>query len=301
MFLKSNFFFKIYVVNYLISLRPWQWSKNVLIFVPFVLTSNNVNSEVLKVFITFLIFSFFVSGTYILNDINDIYLDKLHLTKKNRPIAAGKISEIQAKFFAYFLIILNLIISYFIKIEITILMIIYLIVTTSYSRFLKYKNFYDSASIAILFLVRLQVGGAAADIEITINLSLFIFFMSYLLSVSKKLSIINNDDSLNENKFKQLLSSQNQQINFEYIHILLISLSSFTFIFWILENINTSTSQFKLILLIFSLILFFILNLLIYKHSKKGQMEDFIIGILKNKELLVTTLLFTVTFLIGYI
>ncbi len=288
-------------MNYLISLRPWQWSKNLLIFVPFVLSSYSVRLDFLNVLIIFFIFSFFVSGTYILNDINDIELDKLHLSKKNRPITAGKISVLNAKSFAYFLIILNLIISYFIKIEITSLMIIYFIVTTFYSRFLKYKNFYDSASIAILFLIRLQIGGIAGDIEITINLSLFIFFMSYLLSVSKKLSIINNDESLSENNFKQLLNSQNQQVNFEYIHILLISLTSFTLIFWILENIDESTSQFKLVFLFLSLILFFILNLLIFKHSKNGKMEDFIIGILRNKEMGLITLLFIISFLVGYL
>tara|TARA_B100001996_G_C18669631_1_gene596174 strand:+ start:1658 stop:2524 length:867 start_codon:yes stop_codon:yes gene_type:complete len=287
-------------VNYLISLRPWQWVKNLLIFVPFILSSNAIGSNFIEVFITFLTFSFFVSGTYILNDINDVELDKMHLVKRNRPIASGKIQINQAKIFAYFLCFSNLLISYFTKVEITIFMIIYLLITTAYSKYLKFKNFYDSSTIALLFLIRLQIGGIAADINVTINLSLFIFFLSYLLSMSKKISIINNKESLDENKFKQILIIQNQEINFDFIQIVLISLSNFTFIFWILENIYSSTNQIKLLFLILSLILFFLLTLLIFKNSKNGVMEDFIISIFKTKELFITALLFGLSFLIGY-
>ncbi len=287
-------------MNYLISLRPWQWVKNLLIFVPLILSNQALSSNFKSVFITFLTFSLFVSGTYILNDINDIKLDKLHLVKRNRPIASGKIKIIQAKSFAYFLLISNLLISYFTQVEITIFMIIYLAITTAYSKYLKFKNFYDSSTIALLFLIRLQIGGIAAGINVTINLSLFIFFLSYLLSMSKKLSIINNKESLDENKFKQLLIMQNQEINFDFIQVVLISLSNFTFIFWILENIYSSTNPIKLFFLIFSLILFFLLTLLIFKNSKKGVMEDFIISIFKTKELFITAILFGISFLIGY-
>ncbi len=287
-------------MNYLISLRPWQWVKNLLIFVPFILSTKALGSNFIDVFITFLTFSFFVSGTYILNDINDVELDKLHLVKRNRPIASGKIQINQAKNFAYFLLFSNLLISYFTKVEITIFMIIYLLITTAYSKYLKFKNFYDSSTIALLFLIRLQIGGIAADINVTINLSLFIFFLSYLLSMSKKISIINNKESLDENKFKQILIIQNQEINFDFIQIVLISLSNFTFIFWILENIYSSTNQIKLLFLILSLILFFLLTLLIFKNSKNGVMEDFIISIFKTKELFITALLFGLSFLIGY-
>ena len=287
-------------MNYLISLRPWQWVKNLLIFVPFILSTKALGSNFIDVFITFLTFSFFVSGTYILNDINDVELDKMHLVKRNRPIASGKIQINQAKIFAYFLLFSNLLISYFTKVEITIFMIIYLLITTAYSKYLKFKNFYDSSTIALLFLIRLQIGGIAADINVTINLSLFIFFLSYLLSMSKKISIINNKESLDENKFKQILIIQNQEINFDFIQIVLISLSNFTFIFWILENIYSSTNQIKLLFLILSLILFFLLTLLIFKNSKNGVMEDFIISIFKTKELFITALLFGLSFLIGY-
>src|SRR5262249_28276489 len=74
-------------------LRVHQWSKNLLIFAP-AITAHRVFSEpVLRA--SGLIFAAFccaASATYILNDILDLDSDRLHQTKRHRPLASGRVS-----------------------------------------------------------------------------------------------------------------------------------------------------------------------------------------------------------------
>jgi decaprenyl-phosphate phosphoribosyltransferase len=76
------------MIYYFKVLRPWQWIKNTLVFIPYILGKNNYGVDVIEVILIFLIFSLFVSSTYIFNDIKDRDLDKLHPNKKHRPIAS---------------------------------------------------------------------------------------------------------------------------------------------------------------------------------------------------------------------
>ena len=72
--------------------RPIHWVKNVALFAALVFTGNLNQPELLiKVFWAFIAFNLATSATYIVNDIFDIKLDRLHPIKKNRPLAAGTI------------------------------------------------------------------------------------------------------------------------------------------------------------------------------------------------------------------
>ena len=77
--------------SYLKLFRVWQWSKNLLIIVPIILSDSFNYEKLINSVILFFIFSLFVSGNYILNDLNDINLDKNHPEKMYRPIASGEI------------------------------------------------------------------------------------------------------------------------------------------------------------------------------------------------------------------
>ncbi|MDA3008414.1 MAG: UbiA family prenyltransferase, partial [Actinomycetota bacterium] len=103
------------MTHYFKVLRPWQWLKNTLIFIPYILGKENYGADVIEVIYVFLIFSLFVSSTYIFNDIKDKDLDKLHPYKKHRPIASGKIDTKNAIFFSLLIFISTLLGSYLIN------------------------------------------------------------------------------------------------------------------------------------------------------------------------------------------
>jgi len=75
------------------AVRPKQWAKNVLVLAApgaaGVLTHGDALWHVAVAFVAFCLVS---SGTYLLNDARDLEADRLHPTKRHRPIAAGLIS-----------------------------------------------------------------------------------------------------------------------------------------------------------------------------------------------------------------
>ena len=86
---------------HIICLRPRQWIKNLLIFVPFLFTIsdvwspgdiNVVSGMLVTLTLAFCAFCLTVSSVYILNDLKDKQNDAIHPSKKDRPIASGKVS-----------------------------------------------------------------------------------------------------------------------------------------------------------------------------------------------------------------
>ncbi len=101
--------------NYLIYiklLRPWQWAKNFFIVIPIILSDSLTIEKLFHSIGLFFLFSIFVSGNYILNDLSDINLDKNHPEKKYRPIASGAISKTLAKQISIFLFLSSILITY---------------------------------------------------------------------------------------------------------------------------------------------------------------------------------------------
>ena len=123
-------------------LRPWQWAKNTLIIIPIVLSNSFGLYKFFDSIGIFFLFSFYVSGNYILNDLNDIDLDRNHPEKKYRPIASGEVSEKIAKRIAYSLLISSLLITFInYEVEIVYLYLIYLFIAVVYTKSLKFVNF----------------------------------------------------------------------------------------------------------------------------------------------------------------
>jgi phosphoserine phosphatase len=74
------------------AIRLHQWAKNLLIFVPLLL-SHRLNLKTLSIaFAAFLSFSLVASATYIVNDLLDIDADRRHPRKRLRPFASGDLS-----------------------------------------------------------------------------------------------------------------------------------------------------------------------------------------------------------------
>ena len=85
------------ILPYLLMLRPYQWTKNLLLFSGLIFsTLFFVGNDLIISIQAFVIFCITSSGIYILNDLRDIEHDRLNPTKMNRPLAAGKISKLKA-------------------------------------------------------------------------------------------------------------------------------------------------------------------------------------------------------------
>ena len=78
----------------LISVRPKQWTKNLLLFAGVVFSKSFLDlSLVWKSFLGFLLFCAFSGAIYIINDLFDRDKDREHPSKKTRPIASGALGR----------------------------------------------------------------------------------------------------------------------------------------------------------------------------------------------------------------
>ena len=73
-------------------MRPHQWAKNLLIFVPLLLSHSVAIASLLIALLAFCCFSLTASATYIVNDLLDIESDRRHPQKQLRPFASGNLS-----------------------------------------------------------------------------------------------------------------------------------------------------------------------------------------------------------------
>ena len=92
--------------NILNLIRITHWSKNLYIFIPLFFSKELFRIDLIVLIYLFLIFSLAASCVYIFNDINDYKSDKKNKWKKNRPIANGSISIINANIIFFFLLFL---------------------------------------------------------------------------------------------------------------------------------------------------------------------------------------------------
>ena len=280
-------------------LRPWQWAKNTLIIIPIVLSNSFDLDKFLDSIGLFFLFSFYVSGNYILNDLNDIDLDRNHPEKKYRPIASGEVSEKIAKRIAYFLLISSLLITFInYEVEIVYLYLIYLFIAVVYTKSLKFVNFIDSIAISTLFLIRLTIGGIVVNLDITIFLYIFTFFISMFIVYLKKNSILHKK-FIDDNLFHKKLIDQNNKLNFNYILIMLGIATNLSLILWSI-NLTKDFSNYKIIALIAYNAIFVYIIFRLINNSKKAELEDFVFGLFKDKVLIGLLVAILILFIYFY-
>jgi len=168
-------------------LRPEQWLKNFFIFAPLIFSKHLFQMSYLALAVeAFVVFSLLSSTVYIFNDIADRELDKLHPTKRNRPIAAGTISISKAvgAAIALLLVIAGLLI--FQNLRFLFIACLYFIMNLAYSFFLKRIILVDVFVVAAGFMLRVLAGAFAINVQVSEWLVLCTLFVSLFLSISKR-------------------------------------------------------------------------------------------------------------------
>lgn len=169
------------------EMRAYQWVKNLLLFLPFILAHTFELSAILACIAGFFAFSFVSSGVYIINDLLDLDTDRRHPDKKKRPFASGKLSIISGFMFFPFLLLAGFAISYFmLPLTFTLVLLLYFSLTTLYSIYLKKLYVMDIIILSALYTLRLIAGGYAADVEISTWLLEFSIFLFLSLAALKR-------------------------------------------------------------------------------------------------------------------
>jgi len=168
-------------------LRPHQWAKNLLLFVPVVTAHRLTDLPVLfDVALAFIAFCAMASAIYVLNDLLDLGADRRHSTKRRRPLASGRVSIPKAIATAGGLVIFSFLISLALPLYFIGHLLLYGVMTTAYSIYFKQKLMVDVLCLAGLYTLRIAAGGAATEIPISPWLQAFSIFFFLSLAFLKR-------------------------------------------------------------------------------------------------------------------
>jgi len=171
----------------LLSLRTRQWIKNCFIFFPLVFGKKlftfpaNINT-----LITFFVFSLTASAVYLLNDITDIEKDKIHPIKRQRPIAAGKISIRQAAMTASILLALSITGAFLLNIYLGYTIFFYLVFNLFYMKILKKIIMVDVFCISGFFMLRILSGSIVAGVVLSHWIIIITMLLALFLGFNKR-------------------------------------------------------------------------------------------------------------------
>jgi decaprenyl-phosphate phosphoribosyltransferase len=149
--------------------RPKQWTKNVLVFAaPAAAGVLDQRDAIIQTLVAFVAFCLAASGTYFFNDALDAHADRLHPTKQFRPVAAGHISEGLAKVVSLVLVLLAILVALPVQDgELALVVGGYVLLTLSYSAWLKHEPVIDLGVVAAGFVIRAIAGGVATGVDIS--------------------------------------------------------------------------------------------------------------------------------------
>jgi 4-hydroxybenzoate polyprenyltransferase len=144
----------------LLSLRPAQWTKNLILFGGLIFGGRLFDPAAIRAAgLGFLVFCVLSGVVYLVNDVRDIEADRQHPTKSRRPIAAGVVSPATALTAAFVLTAAGLATAWWLTPAFGMVATAYVILLTIYSAALKHIVIIDVLTIAGGFVLR-AVGGA---------------------------------------------------------------------------------------------------------------------------------------------
>ena len=177
--------------SYFKALRPHQWSKNILIFVPMLAAHKLDLSSFLSSCLAFVAFSLIASSVYIVNDLLDLNSDRIHPRKRSRPFASGAIPIVHGIQIAILCLLIGFAIAVFLGSIFLIVIGAYYMTTLAYSLVFKRKIIIDICVLAGLYTMRIFAGGAASGIDLSIWLLAFsAFFFLSLAAVKRQAELV---------------------------------------------------------------------------------------------------------------
>lgn len=198
------------IYHLLRTARPRQWSKNLAVFAaPVFLGTFFYPNVFYKAFLAFVIFCAISSAGYYINDLVDAEKDLNHPVKKNRAIASGKVSKVEAIFVIIFLLGISIPVAYFyVGSFFAIAALTYIFLQLIYSFYLRNIIILDALLVATLFIIRVFAGGFATNISISSWLILATTGLSLLLAFGKRRSektILSKYDAEKSSKTRETL------------------------------------------------------------------------------------------------
>lgn len=282
-------------------MRPKQWAKNLLVFAGYLFTigmRRGPNAEE-RVMLAFIFFCFASGAVYVLNDIIDAERDRSHPDKSTRPIASGEVSKTAAGILAAFLLIIAISGSLWLDYGLgspsypfyrtfTLVLISYLVLTTSYTLLLKNVVILDVIVVAAGFLIRAIAGAVVIQVSISEWFLLCTSLLALFIGFAKRRhELVLLEDGSGEHR--RSLSDYSSYLLDQFMAITaaaaIMTYSLYTFTS---ENHTPEQRRYMMATIPFVVYGIFRYLYLVHKHDAGGQPE---VVFLTDKPLMINILL----------
>lgn len=179
------------LLTYLQEIRPHQWVKNLLVFVPMLAAHQLDMATFTQSLIAFASFCLIASSVYVLNDLMDIEVDRAHPRKRFRPIASGLVPLAHGRWMAAALLVAGFTLAIWTSLLLALVAAGYYAATLAYSLVIKRQPILDIWLLAGLYTTRILAGAAATEIGLSVWLLAFSgFFFSALAAVKRQAELV---------------------------------------------------------------------------------------------------------------
>lgn len=170
-----------------VSMRTEQWSKNLLVFIPALISGRwGESTLVVRSLAGFIAFCLIASAGYIFNDLMDLSSDRAHPRKRFRSLASGELSIRWALAWMSGLAVTGLLMASDLGVSFQAVAILYLVSSFVYSLAAKKIVFLDVFVLAGLYAVRLTAGCEATGVFYSPWLMVFSFCLFLSLAFLKR-------------------------------------------------------------------------------------------------------------------
>jgi decaprenyl-phosphate phosphoribosyltransferase len=253
----------------IIACRPKQWIKNLLVFAVPLASGDLLDREVfVKTVISAVAFTAISAATYLFNDISDVEEDRLHSTKKLRPIAAGTLTIGSARLATGVLILLCIgLVAGVGAWNLGFVLFGYSLLQVMYQGFLKKTALFDLVAVAAGFLLRAVAGGVASAILISPWFLTVTFCAALFMISGKRYSEMINQGSTKGTRSALLKYSE------QYLRLIWTSSMVMTIVFYLLWSVEIGSKGNGWLVLSTSIP--FALAILLYaQHVDGGKAES---------------------------
>ena len=186
------------LATWLKAIRPHQWLKNLLVFLPLLPIATSANQYMLSMaLLAFGSFCLCASSVYIFNDLSDLEVDRGHPRKLNRPFASGSLSPLSGLLMAPLLLLLAFALALWMPWRFAVVLGIYWFAATSYTYVLKRYALIDVITLAGLYTLRVLAGAAAIAVKPSFWILAFSMFIFFSLALAKRSAELHTMRELN--------------------------------------------------------------------------------------------------------
>lgn len=170
------------------ALRPHQYVKNILLLLPIIAAHRFDWDALLPVLLGMIAFCAAASSIYIVNDLLDLQADRLHQKKRFRPFASGAVPLKVGQWTCVGLGLFALILAGLLTPAFLGVVAFYMCLSLAYSLKLKRMRWIDIATLASLYTIRVVAGAAAAQVDVSGYMLVFVFPVFVTLGCVKRLT-----------------------------------------------------------------------------------------------------------------